>query len=45
MSAPTVLDALIDPIFESAMRQEEPILPTPHIDIQFPLVEREAYAY
>lgn len=39
------LDALIDPIFESAMRQKEPILPTPHIDIQFPPVEREAYAY
>jgi len=39
------LDALVDPIFESEMRQQEKILPTPHIDIQFPPMERAAYAY
>ena len=30
------IDALVDPIFESEMCQQEKILPTPHIDIQFP---------
>ena len=39
------IDALVDPIFESERRQQEKILPTPHIDIQFPPVERAAYAY
>ncbi len=38
------LDTLVDPIFESDLRQQEKILPTPHIDIQFPPVERAAYA-
>ncbi len=39
------LDALVDPIFESEMNQKEKILPTPHIDIQFPSIERAAYSY
>jgi hypothetical protein len=39
------LDTLVDPIFESEMRQPEKILPTPHIDIQFPPLERAAYSY
>jgi len=39
------IDALIDPIFESEMNQQEKILPAPHIDIQFPPVERGAYTY
>ena len=36
------IDQLVDPIFESEMRQHEKILPTPHIDIQFPPIERAA---
>ncbi len=32
------IDSLVDPIFESEMRQRERILPAPHIDIQFPPV-------
>lgn len=39
------LDTLVDPLFETAMRQQERILPTPHIDIQFPPIERAAYSY
>ena len=39
------IDTLIDSIFEVEMRQQEKILPTPHIDIQFPPVERSVYAY
>ena len=33
------IDALVDPIFEFEMRHQEKILPTPHIDIQFPPIE------
>ena len=39
------LDSLIDPIFESEIHQQEKILPIPHIDIQFPPIARESYAY
>ena len=39
------IDTLVDPMFESDMRQHERILPTPHIDIQFPPIERTAYSY
>ena len=39
------VDSLVDPIFESEMRQRERILPAPHIGIQFPPVERAAYLY
>lgn len=39
------IDSLVDPIFESEMRQRERILPAPHVDIQFPPVERAAYLY
>ena len=33
------IDALVDPIFESDICQLEKILPTPHIDIQFPPIQ------
>jgi hypothetical protein len=39
------IDSLVDPIFESEMHQTEKVLPAPHIDIQFPPVERAAYDY
>jgi len=39
------LDSLVDPIFESQINQEEMILPAPHIDIQFPAIERERRLY
>lgn len=39
------IDALVDPLFESEMRQSEKILPAPHIGIQFPPVERGTYLY
>ncbi len=38
------LDTLIDPIFESDVRQQEKILPTHHIVIQFPPMECALYA-
>jgi hypothetical protein len=37
------IDSLVDPIFESQLNQEEMILPAPHIDIQFPALERHSY--
>jgi hypothetical protein len=37
------LDSLVDPIFESEIKQKERIMPSPHIGIQFPPVERESY--
>ncbi len=37
------IDSLVDPIFEAEIRQRERILPSPHIGIQFPPVERESY--
>ena len=37
------IDSLVDPIFESEIRQKERILPSPHIGIQFPPLERELY--
>ncbi len=36
------IDSLVDPIFESQSRQAEMILPTPHIDIQFPAIDFRA---
>lgn len=39
------LDALIDPMFALEIGQQERILPTPHIDIQFPVRDRAIYAY
>jgi hypothetical protein len=39
------IDSLIDPIFESQVKQREVILPAPHIDIQFPSIERNSYYY
>ena len=37
------IGAIVDPIFASEVRQQERILPPPHIGIQFPPVERELY--
>ncbi len=37
------IDSIIDPIFEADSSQPEKILPSPHIGIQFPPVEREMY--
>lgn len=37
------IDSLVDPIFESQVKQEEAVLPAPHIDIQFPALERNSY--
>ncbi len=39
------IDSLVDPIFESEMHQTDKILPAPHIDIQFPPIERAVYDY
>ncbi len=39
------IDSLIDPIFESQVKQKEPVLPAPHVDIQFPALERNSYYY
>lgn len=38
------IDSLVDPIFESQVKQEEMILPAPHVDIQFPALERSSYS-
>jgi len=38
------IDALVDPIFESENSRIEKVLPSPHIGIQFPFINREAYA-
>jgi hypothetical protein len=37
------IDSLVDPIFESQSMQKEMILPAPHVDIQFPFLERNSY--
>ncbi len=36
------IDSLVDPIFKSQINQKEPILPAPHIDIQFPAIDFRA---
>jgi len=38
------IDALVDPIFESENSRIEKVLPSPHIGIQFPFINREVYA-
>ena len=38
------IDALVDPIFESEKSRTEKVLPSPHIGIQFPFINREVYA-
>jgi hypothetical protein len=37
------IDSLVDPIFESDKKCEEKILPSPHVGIQFPFLDRNAY--
>ncbi len=38
------IDALVDSIFESEKSRIEKVLPSPHIAIQFPFINREVYA-
>ena len=38
------IDALVDPIFGSEKTRIEKVLPSPHIGIQFPFINREVYA-
>ena len=38
------IDSLVDPFYEFEKHQKEKILPTPHIDIQFPPIEKSAYS-
>ncbi len=37
------IDSLVDPIFESEIKHKEKILPSPHIGIQFPPLDRNTY--
>ena len=37
------IDSLIDPIFESETALKERVMPSPHIGIQFPPLEKELY--
>ncbi len=37
------IDSIVDPIFETETKQQEKILPSPHVGIQFPAIERELY--
>ena len=37
------IDSLVDPVFESQINQEEMVLPVPHIDIQFPAIDKELF--
>jgi hypothetical protein len=37
------IDSLVDPIFESEKFRKENILPSPHVGIQFPFLDRNAY--
>ncbi len=39
------IDTLVDPFYESQKHIHEKVLPTPHIDIQFPPLEKTAYSY
>jgi len=39
------IDSLVDPFYESEKHQQEKVLPTPHIGIQFPPIEKSAYSY
>ncbi len=38
------IDTLVDPIFESEKSSKEKPLPSPHVGIQFPFLDRDAYA-
>ena len=38
------IDSLVDPFYESEKHQHEKVLPTPHIDIQFPPIEKTVYS-
>jgi len=38
------IDSLVDPILESEKNRKEKPLPSPHVGIQFPFLDRDAYA-
>ena len=38
------IDSFVDPIFESENSRKEKPLPSPHVGIQFPFIDRDAYA-
>ncbi len=37
------IDSLVDPIFQSELEHKEKILPSPHIGIQFPALDKTHY--
>ena len=37
------IDSIVDPIFESEKKSKDKVLPSPHIGIQFPAIDREIY--
>ncbi len=37
------IDSLVDPIFESEKTHKEKPLPSPHVGIQIPFLDRDAY--
>lgn len=38
------IDSLVDPLFESEISCKEKLLPSPHVGIQFPFLDRDTYA-
>jgi hypothetical protein len=38
------IDSLVDPLFESEISCKEKLLPSPHVGIQFPFLDRNIYA-
>lgn len=38
------IDSFVDPIFESEKSRKEKPLPSPHVGIQFPFIDKDAYA-
>lgn len=37
------IDSLVDPIFESEVKLKERVMPSPHVGIQFPPLEKELF--
>ncbi|GAG27850.1 unnamed protein product, partial [marine sediment metagenome] len=37
------IDTLVDPLFESEISCKEKLLPSPHVGIQFPFLDRNTY--
>jgi len=40
----TEIWSLVDPLFESEISCKEKLLPSPHVGIQFPFLDRNVYA-